>query len=170
MAPGFASIAAKYVGVTLVKVPLRPGRLAVRIPAGSAPPHDRFGILFGIAALLLLAGFFVWHDPLHHGPAAAALVAMLALDTGSRLAAEAASRRSGVAVAIRGLPSLILSLGAPGAAALCLVPALVGAAPFPVLASLVAGLLAMGACARLALARSVLALARVEERRPSARP
>ena len=119
----------------------------------------------GRAALLALAGLFVWQAPGRNGPAAAALTAALVLDAVSRLTADAVSRRSGVDVAIRVQPSLILSLAAAPllpAACLAALP-LVGPDRFPVVASLIAGLMAMGALARLALARSVTVLARADD-------
>ena len=127
--------------------------------------------LAGSAILLALTALFVWTAPLVNGPAAAALAVAVALDAGSRLAAEAVSRRSGVELAMRGLPSLVLPLGAaPGlAAAILAVLPLLGSGRFPLVASLIAGMVAMGALARLSLTRSVLVLARAETRDSLAR-
>ena len=68
------------------------------------------------------------------------------------------------------LASLVLPLGAmPGlaVAVLALLP-LLGPGRFPVVASLIAGMIAMGALARLSLTRSVLVLAKAETPAPPA--
>lgn len=128
--------------------------------------------LMGSGVLLALTALFVWKAPAVNGPAAVALAVAVALDAASRLAAEAASRRSGVELAMRGLPSLVLPLGAaPGlAAAILAVLPLLGPGRFPVVASLIAGMVAMGALARLSLTRSVLVLAKAETRETLVRP
>ncbi|GJE55444.1 hypothetical protein EKPJFOCH_1935 [Methylobacterium thuringiense] len=128
--------------------------------------------LMGSGVLLALTALFVWKAPAMNGPAGVALAVAVALDAASRLAAEAASRRSGVELAMRGLPSLVLPLGAaPGlAAAILAVLPLLGPGRFPVVASLIAGMVAMGALARLSLTRSVLVLAKAETRETLVRP
>ncbi|MCE4224679.1 hypothetical protein HCU64_13020 [Methylobacterium sp. C25] len=112
----------------------------------------------GCAGLLAVAAAFLLHAPATNGPASLALAVAIVLDAASRLTAAALSRRSGLALAMGGLPSLVLPLGAmPGLAAalLALLP-LVESGRFPIVASLIAGLIAMGALARLSFIRSVL--------------
>ncbi|MBB3903089.1 hypothetical protein [Methylobacterium brachythecii] len=120
----------------------------------------------GSAALLAVTAAFLAQAPVANGPAALALAAAIALDAASRLAAAALSRRSGLALAMGGLPSLVLPLGAmPGlaAAVLALLP-LVDSGRFPLVASLIAGLIAIGALARLSFIRSVLSHTGAETR------
>ncbi len=138
----------------------------------SPAPDVSTPYLAGSGALLALTALFLWKAPAVNGPAAAALAVAVALEAASRLAAEAASRRSGVELAMRGLPSLVLPLGAaPGiAAAILAVLPLLGPGRFPVVASLIAGMVAMGALARLSLTRSVLVFAKAETRDSLARP
>ncbi|GEO98242.1 hypothetical protein [Methylobacterium haplocladii] len=126
--------------------------------------------LLGSGLLLASTALFVWQAPVRNGPAAMALAIAIALEAASRLAAEAVSRRSGVELAMRGLPSLVLPLGAmPGLAVLvlALLP-LLGPGRFPVVATLLAGMIAMGALARFSLTRSVLVLAKAEPPAPPA--
>ena len=126
-------------------------------------------------ALLALAGFLAWRDPGTNLPPAAALAAALILDGGARIAAAriAAIRVAGLAgpdPRLSGLPSLVLGVGGAvgllaGGAALLLFPRAV-----PVLASALAGLIAIGALARLALIRIVLALPGEEPGEPRPAP
>ncbi|MEA1834214.1 hypothetical protein U8607_19155 [Methylobacterium durans] len=121
----------------------------------------------GLAGLALALG---WHAPEANGWAAAALLASLVLDAAGRLAAARAGRDGALAARLRGpslgLPSLVLGLGSgPGLACGTLilgVALLVRPDAFPLLGSLLAGLVAIGACARLALARIVLRVTREE--------
>ncbi|UMY17582.1 hypothetical protein MMB17_23730 [Methylobacterium organophilum] len=117
----------------------------------------RFGL--GAGALLLVAGLSALVHPQVAAPAAT-LAAALALEVAGRLAMAAATRRVGLRVALRGLPSLVLAAGRlPGVCALAL---LVCVAAWPerlaLLLGLAAGLLAMSAFAQLSLARIVLSL------------
>lgn len=87
-----------------------------------------------------------------------ALAAALILDGAGRLAAIRIAARAGPDPRLGGLPSLVLGVGSTvglvaGLAALLLFPRAA-----PVLASALAGLLAIGALARLALIRIVLTL------------
>ncbi|GEP09399.1 hypothetical protein [Methylobacterium gnaphalii] len=120
----------------------------------------------GSAALLAVTAGFLSQAPVSNGPASLALAAAIALDAASRLAAAALSRRCGLALAMGGLPSLVLPLGAmPGlAAAILVLLPLLGGGRFPVVASLIAGLIAMGALARLSFIRSVLSRTGAEKR------
>lgn len=166
MAPGFPSIAAEYVEVRVTKTLAKAPFLTARSSIADAPiPY-----LLGSGLLLALTALFVWQAPVRNGPAAIALAVAVALDAASRLAADAATRRSGLVVAMEGLPSLVLLLGAaPGLAALALaVLPVVGPERFPIAASLIAGMIAMGALARLSLTRSVLVLAKAAARDPLA--
>jgi len=130
-----------------------------RPPTG--PCHDP-SVRFALASVVVmaLASAFAWQAPGRNAWPAAALVAALGLDAASRLAAAAVSDKRGIEVALRGMPSPVLALaraaGFGGMAlgvALCLRPD-----AFPVLASGFAGIVAMAASARLALARVVLGL------------
>ncbi|MCJ2007244.1 hypothetical protein MKK70_22785 [Methylobacterium sp. E-041] len=110
------------------------------------------------ATLLALAGFSAWRDPAANLLPAAALAAALILDGTGRIAAAVIAGRAGPDPRLAGLPSLVLGVGGTvglvaGAAALLVFPRAV-----PVLASALAGLVAIGALARLALIRIVLAL------------
>ncbi|WP_187278730.1 hypothetical protein [Methylobacterium sp. WL12] len=121
-------------------------------------------------ALLALAGFLAWRDPGTNLPPAAALAAALILDGGARIAAARIARRTGPDPRLSGLPSLVLGVGGAfgllaGGAALLLLPRAV-----PVLASALAGLIAIGALARLALIRIVLALPGEEPGEPCPAP
>ncbi|WP_245516527.1 hypothetical protein [Methylobacterium segetis] len=123
------------------------------------------GARLGLAGLCLA---LAWRAPAANGWAAAALLASLLLDAAARLATVRAGRDEAVAARLRGpshsLPSLVLALGSgPGLAGGALVLALALLArpdAFPVLGSLLAGLVAIGAFARLALARIILRIAR----------
>ncbi|WP_375465720.1 hypothetical protein [uncultured Methylobacterium sp.] len=113
------------------------------------------------AGLLGIALLRAWQDPAAVCPAAA-LAAALVLDGAGRLAAAGLAPRNGPDPRLSGLPSLVLGAGdipglTLGAVALMLVPHAV-----PVLASALAGLLAIGALARLALIRLVLGLSEVQ--------
>ncbi len=105
-----------------------------------------------------LAGAFAWRAPDANGWPAAALAAALVLDGLARAAGARAARRAGPGPRLSGMPSVVLAMG-PGAglgAVLFGLGLIVWPAGFPVLASALAGLVAMGALARLALARIVL--------------
>ena len=122
------------------------------------------------AALLALAGVLAWRDPGANRLPAAALAAALILDGGARIAARRIAGRAGPDPRLSGLPSLVLGVGGAagllaGGAALLLFPRAV-----PVLASALAGLVAIGAMARLGLIRIVLALPREEPGRPCPAP
>ncbi|WP_060772099.1 hypothetical protein [Methylobacterium sp. AMS5] len=114
--------------------------------------------------MLVLALAFAWWDPAQNRWPALALVMALGLDTAARIAARAVRQRTGVETEIRGLPSPILALGNAAWIAAVVVAVAAGLRPalFPLLASALAGLVAMGACARLALARMVVAIEAAE--------
>ncbi|WP_244528857.1 hypothetical protein [Methylobacterium gossipiicola] len=128
----------------------------------------RPGRLLGpLAGLIMagLAGAFAWRAPEVNGWAAAALLAALFLDAAARLVGRRVARRIGPAPRMVGMPSVVLAVG-PGAgvgAVLFGLGLAAWPAGFPVLASAMAGLIAMGALARLALARIVLATPREPE-------
>ncbi|GJE72487.1 hypothetical protein [Methylorubrum podarium] len=116
------------------------------------------------ALTLGLALGFAWWNPAQNRWPALALVLALGLDAAARIVARAVRRRTGVQTEIRGVPSPMLALGNAmgiGAGVVAVASAL---RPdlFPLLASALAGLVAMGACARLALARMVVAIEAAE--------
>lgn len=154
VAPGSTSIAAEYVGVTL---PNASRRLSapLLLPSDSAPSLCYW---IGFLAVLILVGGFAWWRPGQNGPAALALGLALILDLGTRLFATAAARRSGIEGQDRGLPSLVLLIGNPvGIASTGLLGILaLSADRLPVLASLLAGIVAIAAVARLAAAYRLL--------------
>lgn len=107
--------------------------------------------------IAVLAGAFAWHAPERNGWAALALALALGLD-GLAWIAGAWLARSGGPPRIAGLPSVVLAFG-PGAGLgtiLFALALLLWPTGFPIAASALAGLVAMGAIARLALAWIVL--------------
>ena len=139
------------------------GGQGARLP-GSARAHAA-----AWTALLALAGLLAWRDPGANLPPAAALAAALILDGAARIAARLIAGRAGPDPRLSGLPSLVLGVGGTvgllaGGSALLLFPHAV-----PVTASALAGLVAIGALARLALIRIVLALPE-EDRALTAEP
>ncbi|KQO62571.1 hypothetical protein [Methylobacterium sp. Leaf88] len=121
-----------------------------------------------LLASLALAGLtaaFAWAAPERNGWAALALAVALALDGLAQGAGAWLARRGGGPPRIAGLPSLVLAFGP--AAGLGTVPFAVALAAwpagFPILASALAGLIAMGAIARLVLAWIVLRIAQDPE-------
>jgi hypothetical protein len=130
----------------------------------SSSPTKQDRLLGPVAGLAMagLAGAFAWHAPETNGWAASALIAALLLDAGARLVGRRVALRTGPAPRMAGMPSVVLAVG-PGAgvgAVLFGLGLVAWPAGFPVLASALAGLVAMGALARLALARIVLATPR----------
>ncbi|MCP1551159.1 MULTISPECIES: hypothetical protein [Methylorubrum] len=122
------------------------------------------GPALGSLLMLTLALAFAWWDPAQNRWPALALVMALGLDTAARIAARAVRQRTGVETEIRGLPSPMLALGNAAwiAAIVAAVSAGLRPALFPLMASALAGLVAMGAVARLALARMVFAIEAAE--------
>jgi hypothetical protein len=121
-----------------------------------------------LLASLALAGLtvaFAWAAPERNGWAALALAVALALDGLAQAAGAWLARRGGGAPRIAGLPSVVLAFGpTAGLGAVLFGLALaVWPAGFPILASALAGLVAMGAIARLALAWIVLRIDRDPE-------
>lgn len=155
VAPGSTSIAAEYVGVTLPNASRRLTAPSL-LPSDSAPSLRYWIGLFAI--LILVCGFAGWR-PHQNGPAALALGAALVFDIGARLFGAAATRRSGLAGQKLALPSLVLLVGNPlGVALVGIVGILtLSADRLPLLASLLAGIVAIAAVARLAAAYSLLA-------------
>lgn len=138
----------------------RPGTVRAARHAVPAPALR----IAAIPALGIVAGAFAWRDPSHNGWAAAALGSVLVLETLSLVAVGVVTRR-GLPTRIAGLRSLVLGLG-PGAgigAALFAAALLARPDGFPILATLLSGLLGMGAVARLALARIVLRAEEADE-------
>lgn len=133
--------------------------------SNSSTRQDRIlGPVAGLAMAGLASGF-AWRAPETNGWAASALAAALLLDAGARLVGRRVALRTGSAPRMVGIPSVVLAVG-PGAGVGALLFGLglvAWPAGFPVLASALAGLVAMGALARLALARIVLATPREPE-------
>lgn len=156
MAPGISSIATKYVGKTLQQASHRLGRLRL---AGAIPNASvRFALAgTGLAAV---ASLFAWRAPGENILPAAALMTALALDAAAALALAAVADRRGIEPRLADLPSLVLSLGGAGGlgAGLLIGALMLRPDAFPILATAFAGLVAMSAFARLALARIVLRL------------
>lgn len=126
-----------------------PRRAAAALPGGA---------LLASLALAGLAGAFAWAAPDRNGWAALALALALVLDGSAQATGAWLARRGDGLPRIVGLPSLVLAFG-PGSglgAVLFAAALLVWPAGFPVLASALAGLIAMGAIARLVLAWIVL--------------
>ena len=129
---------------------------ALRRPPLSDALRAALGPLLTVSPALL----FAWWHPAQNAWAALALGVALALDAAARLAVRVAQGRTGVDAEFRGVASPLLMLGN----AVWLGGLVVGLGAwlrpdlFPLLASALAGLVAMGACARLALARAVIAL------------
>lgn len=148
-----------------------------RRATGDGASGRRSGLLAGAARLGLagLALALALASPEANGWAAAALLASLLLDAAGRAAGAFAGRRRGIAARLPdtslGLPSLVLGLGSglglAGGTAILALAVLARPDAFPVLGSVLAGLVAIGACARLALARIVL---RIPEDRDLTRP
>ena len=131
------------------------------VPPRAVPLPGR--VLLAWCGIAGLAGAFAWHAPERNGWAALALALGLALDGLARIADAWLARRDGGPPRIAGLPSLVLAFG-PGTrlgTLLFALALLAWPAGFPLLASGLAGLIAMGAVARLALAWIVLRI-RVE--------
>lgn len=127
------------------------------------------GPLQALAALGLawFALALAWKGPAAAAYAAGCLVAALALDAGSRVVLGWTTRRSDAgALAIRRPPSLVLPLGdLPRLAAIGLGLALSPPEAVPVVAGAGAGIVAIGALARLAMARVLFVAARENEER-----
>lgn len=124
------------------------------------PLADAFRAALGPLLTVSPALLFAWWHPAQNAWAALALGIALALDAAARLAVRLAQARTGVAAEFRGVASPLLMLGNAVWLGGLLVAAGAWLRPdlFPLLASALAGLVAMGACARLALVRAVIAL------------
>ncbi|KQQ27241.1 hypothetical protein ASF53_19780 [Methylobacterium sp. Leaf123] len=122
------------------------------------------GTALGALLTLGLAVGFAWWNPAQNRWPALALVLALCLDAAARIVARAVRQRTGVETEFRGLPSPMLALGNAAWIAAVVVAIAAGLRPtlFPLLASALAGLIAMGACARLALARMVVVIEAAE--------
>lgn len=131
------------------------------VPRRPAPALGRDSIraLAGPVAIAALAAAFAWTGAERNAWAAAALIGALGLDGLAHAAGTLIVRRGLRPPRIGGVTSIVLSLrSGTGLGAALLASALaLWPAGFPVLASALAGLIAMGAIARLALARVVLA-------------
>lgn len=118
------------------------------------------GLVLGILLTLVPAILFAWWQPARNVWPALALVLAFGLDAAGRIAGRAARRQTGHAAEFRGLPSPMLALGNAvwvGGAVMSAV-SLLRPDLFAPLASALAGLVAMGAFARLALARTVVVI------------
>ncbi len=131
-------------------VPRRPGHALGR---------DSIRFLAGPVAIAALAAAFAWTGPERNGWAAAALMGALVLDGLAQAAGAFLARRGSPVPRLAGPPSLVLPLrpGTGLGAALFASGLALWPAGFPLLASALAGLIAMGAIARLALARVIVA-------------
>lgn len=132
------------------------------LAASIAPvPASRWtlaGVLLAELGLGALALSFAWSDPAGHAWPAGALFAGVCLDGLGRFAWRSALGRTPAARSVA-LPSIVLApeRGLLVAALLFGVTLMIWQDGFAILASLLAGLLAMGGIARLAIARIVLA-------------
>lgn len=129
---------------------------ALRPPALSDRLRAALGPLLTVSPALL----FAWWHPAQNAWAALALGLALAVDTAARQASRLAHARTGIDAEFRGVASPLLMLGDAVWLGGLLVALGAWARPdlFPLLAAALAGLVAMGACARLALTRAVIAL------------
>lgn len=120
--------------------------------------------VIGIVLTLAIALAFAWRDAGQNRWPALALILALVVDSVARVAARAVRRRTGVETEVRGLPSPMLALGSAAWIGAIVVAAGSIWRPdlFPLLASALAGLIAMGACARLAVARMVVVIEAAE--------
>jgi hypothetical protein len=145
-------------GPRLIRAGLGPGRAGLGLGRAGLG-LGRAGLGLGRAGLVGLALLFGWLAPTLNAWPAGALLGALLLDAVSRAVAAQVARRGGIAAALGGLPSLVLGLGSGTGLAVAALSAalalLAWPAAFPVLASALAGLVTIGACARLALARIV---------------
>ncbi|MFC6388179.1 hypothetical protein [Methylorubrum zatmanii] len=127
-------------------------------PSGRLPllPGTALGAVLTLAPALL----FAWRDPVPNRWPALALVLALVLDAAARIAARAVRQRTGVETEFRGLPSPMLALGNATWIGGAIMAVGAGLRPdlFPLLACALAGLVAMGALARIALARMVIVI------------
>ena len=132
------------------------------LAASVAPvPASRWtlaGMLLAELGLGALALSFAWSDPAGHSWPAGALVAGVCLDCLGRFAWRSALGKKPAAGSLA-LPSIVLApeRGLLAAALLFAAALLIWPDQFAIMASLLAGLLAMGGIARLAIARIVLA-------------
>lgn len=122
------------------------------------------GTVLGIVLTLGLALVFAYGNPAQNRWPALALVLALGLDAAARIVARAVRQRTGVETEFHALPSPMLALGNATWIGAAVVAVASGLRPdlFPLLASALAGLVAMGACARLALARMVVVIEAAE--------
>lgn len=129
--------------------------LAASVPASRKTAVGAVLAGLGLAALAIA---YAWADAEANAWAAAALIAALGLDVLGRIAGRSALGRSPAPRGVA-LPSLVLASerGLLAVAFLFVAGLLFWQDGFAVLASLLAGLLAMGGIARLAIARVVLA-------------
>lgn len=127
----------------------------------AAPSFGR-AFLAGLV-IAVLAASFAWTAPERNGWPALALGGALVLDALAQLAGALLARR-GPAPRIAAMPSLVLAFGpAAGLGAFLFAGAVLLWPPgFPPLASALAGLIAMGALARLVVAWIVLRAEREE--------
>ncbi|GBU15997.1 MULTISPECIES: hypothetical protein [Methylobacterium] len=125
-------------------------------------------------ALGWLCLLFAWKGPPADGLAAAAVIGALALDALARAALRLADREGALAVRLgrrfAGPPSLVLSFAEPAGPILLAGAMLVRPDAFALVATAGAGLLALGAVARLALARAVHRAAKVALKEAAAEP
>lgn len=133
---------------------------ALRRPPLAAVFRASLGPILTVVPALL----FAWWHPAQNAWPAFALGVALALDAAARLAVRLAQARAGVDAEFRGVASPLLMLGNAVWLGGLLVALGGWLRPdlFPLLASTLAGLVAMGACARLALVRAVIVLEAAE--------
>lgn len=129
-------------------------------PVAAAARRPALSDAFGLLATLATALTFAWWHPAQNTWAALALVLALVLDTLARVVVRRVEARLGVAAAFQGVASPLLMLGNAIWIGGLLVALGAWLRPdlFPLLACTLAGLVAMAACARIALARMMAVL------------
>ncbi|MFG5121366.1 hypothetical protein [Methylorubrum sp. POS3] len=129
---------------------------AVAAAARRPPLSDAIGSLVTVAVALL----FAWWHPAQNRWAALGLILAVLLDAGARVIVRLVKARTGVSADFQGVASPLLMLGRAVWIGGLLVAGGSWLRPdlFPLLACTLAGLVAMGACARIASARMVTVL------------
>lgn len=128
--------------------------------AAAAPRRLPLSDMIGPVVTAALALLFAWWHPPQNRWAAFALVLAVFLDVGARVVVRLVQARTGVAADFQGVASPLLMLGNAVWIGGLLVALGSWLRPdlFPLFACTLAGLVAMGACARIALARMVTIL------------
>jgi hypothetical protein len=129
-------------------------------PVAAAARRPALSDALGLLVTLSVALAFAWWHPAQNTWAALALILALGLDTVARVVVRMVQARLGVAAEFQGVTSPLLMLGNAIWIGGLLVALGGWLRPglFPLMACTLAGLVAMGACARIALARMVAVL------------